>query len=148
MKTWTVIQNESDYTDVLNRIEELSIDPPAPDTDKGRELMLLGYLADKYEEETFPINYPDPVEAIKVRMEELGLSVGDLLDVFGDRGIASKVLSRKRSISINMISALSKKLTLPEALLMQHAPGTRKKSPFLVREPKSRYSRKSKRDKK
>jgi HTH-type transcriptional regulator/antitoxin HigA len=145
MKAWTVIQNKGEYDKVLKRIEELSQYPPDIKSDEGRELMLLGYLADKYEEERFPINYPDPIEAIKVRMEDLGLSINDMLDIFGDRGTASKVLNRKRALSLTMIRALSQRLSLPPSLMIQPMKqGMQEKKHAIAQEPKSRYKRKSK----
>lgn len=145
MKAWSVIQSKVEYEAVMDRIEELSKNPPDIKSDEGRELLLLGFLADRYEEERFPIDHPDPVAAIKVRMEDLGLSVGDLLDVFGDRGTASKVLNRHRSLSLNMIRQLSQKLSLPEALLIQPVRKItpRRKMTPVADEPKSAYQKKS-----
>lgn len=150
MKAWTVIQNKTEYEAVMDRIEELSKNPPRIESDEGRELLLLGFLADRYEEERFPIAYPDPIDAIKVRMEDLGLSVGDMLDVFGDRGTASKVLNRSRSLSLNMIRLLSQRLSLPEALLIQpiRRPKPRKEVITLAQDRKSPYRRKSTKRKK
>lgn len=118
MKTWTIIQNERQYEEVMDRIDVLSKQPPAPESDDGKELYLLGYLADKYESEKFPIAYPDPIKAILVRMEELSLTVADLNSAFGDRGTASKVLNRKRPLSLNMVRCLSEQLALPPSLLI------------------------------
>jgi len=118
MKAWTIIQNDRQYKLVMERVEKLSANPPSVKSDEGKELLLLGYLADKYESEMFPIVNPDPIDAIKVRMNELGIGIADLKDAFGDKGTASKVLSRKRSLSINMVRALSKRLSLPESLLL------------------------------
>ena len=150
MKAWTIIQNKTEYEAVTDRIEELSKNPPDVRSDEGRELLLLGFLADRYEEERFPIEHPDPIEAIKVRMEDLDLSVGDMLDVFGDRGTASKVLSRQRSLSLNMIRGLSQKLSLPEALLIRPVRKIkqRKKTAQVAKEPKPAYQKKSSRRKK
>src|SRR5258705_748030 len=106
--------------------------------------MLLGYLIDQYEEKEFPIHYPDPIDAIKVRMNDLGIEISDLLDVFGDRGTASKVLNKQRSLSLSMIRSVANRLSLPERLLIQPIPikGAKKrkapKSPAVL-EPKARY---------
>jgi HTH-type transcriptional regulator/antitoxin HigA len=83
---WSILQNKKEYEAALSRLDELSQDPPDAKSEPGRELMLLGYLIDQYEEKEFLISYPNPVEAIKVRMNDLGIKVNDLLDVFGDRG--------------------------------------------------------------
>jgi HTH-type transcriptional regulator/antitoxin HigA len=144
MKAWSVIQNKTEYHAVIKRIEELSANPPDVKSDEGRELMLLGFLADKYEDETFPVTYPDPIDAIKVRMDDLNLSVHDLLDVFGDRGTASKILNRKRSLSIGMIRRLSEKLALPLTLLIRpiHKSTKKKKSLSTANEPTTVYKKK------
>ncbi len=140
---WTIIQTKREYDRALDRIEELSVDPPSPKSSEGKELMLLGFLVSEYEETNFPIQYPDPIEAIKVRMEDLGLAVNDLLPIFGDKGTASKVLNRQRALSISMIRELSRKLSLPAELLIR--PVKRRnvsKGALTVREPREKYSAK------
>ena len=143
---WSILQNKKEYEAALSRVEELSQSPPEPKSEQGRELMLLGYLIDQYEEKEFPIQHPDPIEAIKVRMNDLGIKVNDLLDVFGDRGTASKVLSKQRSLSLSMIRSLASRLSLPESLLIQPMPTKRLKTKtqkgLLLNEPKVRYQKK------
>ena len=116
---WTILQNKKEYQAALDRLEKLSENPPDVKSDEGRELMLLGYLIDQYEEKEFPIWNPNPIDAIKVRMNDLGLKISDLLDVFGDRGTASKVLSKKRGLSLAMIRSLADRLSLPLNVLIQ-----------------------------
>lgn len=116
---WTILQNKKEYQAALDRLEKLSENPPDVKSDEGRELMLLGYLIDQYEEKEFPIRNPNPIDAIKVRMNDLGLQISDLLDVFGDRGTASKVLSKKRGLSLAMIRSLADRLSLPLNVLIQ-----------------------------
>lgn len=144
MKAWSVIQNKAEYDAVIKRIDDLSKNPPDIKSDEGRELLLLGFLADAYEAEKFPVNYPDPIDAIKVRMEDLNLSVNDMLDIFGDRGTASKVFSGNRSLSLNMIRQLSQRLSLPEALLIKpvRKATKRKEISSMVQEPKLVYRKK------
>lgn len=140
---WTIIQTKREYDRALDRIEELSVNPPSPKSSEGKELMLLGFLVSEYEETNFPIQYPDPIEAIKVRMEDIGLAVNDLLPIFGDKGTASKVLNRQRALSISMIRELSRKLSLPAELLIR--PVKRRdvsKGALTVREPQEKYSAK------
>lgn len=140
---WTIIQTKREYDQALDRIEELSVNPPSPKSSEGKELMLLGFLVSEYEETNFPIQYPDPIEAIKARMEDLGLAVNDLLPIFGDKGTASKVLNRQRALSISMIRELSRKLSLPAELLIR--PVKRRnvsKVALTVREPREKYSAK------
>jgi len=146
--TWTIINKKTDYEAALYRIEQLSQSPPPLKSEEGKELLLLGYLVDRYEEDKFPLDYPDPIEAIKVRMEELGLSLSDLMDIFGDRGTASKVMGRQRALSLSMIRGLSIRLSLPSDLLIQPLQLRAKgKNTALVKEPKSVYKRSIKRKK-
>lgn len=146
MMNWSIIQNKKEYERALERIEQLSQNPPELQSEEGRELLLLGYLVDQFEEKEFPVRYPRPVDAIKVRMEELGLKAGDLLDIFGDRGTASKVLNGQRSLSLSMVRLLSERLSLPVSLLIQ--PVSPKKYSVMkstktlqLSEPKSKYKK-------
>jgi len=141
MNNWTIIQTGKEYTEVLDRIEQLSQNPPLLKSEEGRELMLLGYLANQYEERSFPIVYPDPIEAIKVRMDDLGLTVNDLLKAFGDKGTASKVLRKERALSLNMIRVLSNRLSLPTELLIQPLKRRKTKGKMAVSEPSVRYKK-------
>jgi HTH-type transcriptional regulator / antitoxin HigA len=142
---WSIIQTKKEYENVLKRIDELSENPPALRSDEGRELLLLGYLADQYEETEFPIQNPKPIDAIKVRMEQLSLKPADLMDIFGDRGTASKVLNGQRSMSLSMIRLLAEKLSLPVSLLIQPTTVNKhsrtKKSNLQVSEPKATYKK-------
>jgi HTH-type transcriptional regulator / antitoxin HigA len=140
---WTILQNKKEYNAACARLEELSQNPPNVKSDDGRELMLLGYLIDQYEEKEFPIKHPQPIDAVKARMEDLGLKINDLLDVFGDRGTASKVLTKQRGLSLSMIRALADRLSIPLSILVQPyaaAEASGKKALSLsVAEPKVAY---------
>jgi HTH-type transcriptional regulator/antitoxin HigA len=116
---WTIIKTKKEYELATKRLEELSTNPPEENSQEGRELMLLGYLIDQYEERTFEVEYPQPIDAIKIRMEDLGLKINDLLNIFGDRGTASKVLNNQRGLSLSMIRQLADRLSLPVSLLIQ-----------------------------
>jgi len=144
--TWTILNKKTEYDAAIQRIEIISQNPPSLKSEEGKELLLLGYLVDRYEEEHFPLRYPDPIDAIKVRMEDLGLTLSDLTDIFGDRGTASKVLSRQRALSINMIRGLSNRLSLPSDLLIQplKLKPVKQSQPALVKEPKPVYRKSSK----
>jgi HTH-type transcriptional regulator / antitoxin HigA len=145
---WTMLQNKKEYDAAYARLEELSQNPPDVKSDEGRELLLLGYLIDQYEEKEFPIKYPQPIDAIKARMEDLGLKINDLLDVFGDRGTASKVLNKQRGLSLSMIRTLADRLSLPLSILVQPYASSKtygKNTVSLkVAEPKAAYRKKRK----
>ncbi len=111
------IHSEADYNSVLNRIEEI-FDAKAG-TPEGDELEILGILVDEYEKRNFPIDAPDPIEALKFRMEQLGLSQRDLAQLVGSKSRASEILSGKRSLSLRVIRVLNRKLNIPAEILIQ-----------------------------
>lgn len=111
------IKTEQDYNQVLERLEEIF--DAEPNTKEGDELEILGILIEKYENENFPIELPDPIEAIKFRMEQLNYSQNDLADVIGLKSRASEILNKKRKLSLEMIRKLSEKLHIPSEVLIQ-----------------------------
>lgn len=111
-----LIHTEADYQAALQRIRGLwEAEPGTPEAD---ELEILAMLVSKYEEEHYPIEEPDPIEYIKIRMEELGLKQEDLVPYMGNKGNVSKVLSRKRSLSLEMIRNLHRGLRFPLEVLI------------------------------
>ena len=119
MKHWMVLENSKDYQAALRRIDQLMDANPGPKTDTGKELKLLLCLVEKYEDEHYSVGLPDPIGAIKTRMEDLGLEPKDLVGAVGDKGTVSKVLNRKIPLSLRMIRNLSKMLGLPADVLIQ-----------------------------
>jgi len=114
-----ILENKKDYESAIERIEKLMEINPGTKTDAGRELKLLLLLVERYEDEHYPIGSSDPIEAIKIRMEDLNLSQSDLIDAIGDKGTVSKVLNKKISLSLRMIRNLSVLLKLPPEILIQ-----------------------------
>lgn len=80
---------------------------------------VLGLLIDKYEQEHYPIDFPDPIEAIRFRMEQLGYNQSDLGNVVGLKSRASEILSRKRKLTLEMIRNLHDTLKIPTDVLIQ-----------------------------
>lgn len=111
------IKTEEDYNQVLERLSQIF--DAKPNTKEGDELEILGILIEKYENENFPIELPDPIEAIKFRMEQLNYSQNDLADVIGLKSRASEILNKKRKLSLEMIRKLSEKLHIPSEVLIQ-----------------------------
>jgi len=114
------IRTEKDYEAALARIEEIF--DAEPDTPEGDELEILASLVEVYEKKHYPIGLPDPIEAIKIRMEDLGLHRKDLEDVIGSKGRISEILNRKRPLTLPMVQRLSEKLGLPAEVLIQAYP--------------------------
>lgn len=81
---------------------------------------ILGILIDKYEQEYYPIDYPDPIEAIKFRMEQMGYSQNDLAKVVGLKSRASEILNKKRKLTLEMIRQLHQALNIPTDVLIQN----------------------------
>ena len=105
------IKSEADYNGALTEIEKLW--GAKPNTAKGDKLDVLLTLIDAYEKEHYPIDPPDPVEAIKFRMEQMGLTRKDLEAFIGSRGRVSEVLNYKRELSLKMIRQLHHNLQIP-----------------------------------
>lgn len=114
------IRTEKDYEAALARIEETF--DAEPDTPEGDELEILASLVETYEKRNYPIGLPDPIEAIKIRMEDLGLERKDLESVIGSKGRISEILNRKRPLTLPMVQRLSEKLGLPTEVLAQPYP--------------------------
>ncbi|MFN6088801.1 MAG: type II toxin-antitoxin system HigA family antitoxin [Cyclobacteriaceae bacterium] len=111
------IKTKKDYQQALDRLE--LIFDSKKGTNEGDELEILGILIDQYENEHFPIDLPDPIEAIKFRMEQLGYTQTDLAKVVGLKSRASEILSGKRKLSLDMIRQLHDKLNIPTDVLIQ-----------------------------
>jgi HTH-type transcriptional regulator/antitoxin HigA len=111
------IKTKKDYQQALDRLE--LIFDAKKGTKEGDELEILSILIDQYENEHFPIDLPDPIEAIKFRMEQLGYTQTDLAKVVGLKSRASEILSKKRKLSLDMIRQLHEKLNIPTDVLIQ-----------------------------
>jgi HTH-type transcriptional regulator/antitoxin HigA len=113
MQQWYIIETETEYKTAMTRYEEVR------ESKKGspnyREWILLSYLISKYEKEKWDKEMPelDPIELIKIRMEDFGYTATDLVKVYGDKGTVSKVLNYKQALSLTMIRKFSKLLRVP-----------------------------------
>jgi HTH-type transcriptional regulator/antitoxin HigA len=111
------IKTEKDYNQALERLEKI-VDAKSG-SPEGDELEVLGILINQYENEHFPISLPDPIEAIKFRMEQMGYNQTDLANIVGLKSRASEILNRKRKLSLEMIRQLHDKLNIPTDVLVQ-----------------------------
>jgi len=111
------IKNEKDYQRALKRLEVIF--DAKRGTEEGDELEILAILIDNYESENFPIDMPDPIEAIKFRMEQLGMKQKDLAEVIGFKSRVSEILSKKRKLTLDMIRKLNTTLHIPTEVLIQ-----------------------------
>src|SRR3954463_12241681 len=111
MKQWFLIENKEKYTEALNRYEQIK--EARKGTDEHKEKLLLAFLINQYEEKNWDMPDVDPVEFIKMRMEEFGYKPSDLANEYGDKGTISKVLNYKQPLSLTMIRKFSKLLRIP-----------------------------------
>ncbi len=111
------IRNEKDYQKALDRLEDIF--DAKKGTEEGDELEILSILIDRYENEDFPIGMPDPIEAIKFRMEQMGMKQKDLAEVIGFKSRVSEILSKKRKLTLDMIRKLNTTLHIPTEVLVQ-----------------------------
>jgi HTH-type transcriptional regulator / antitoxin HigA len=114
-----VLKTESEYSQALSRLEVI-FDAPA-DSKEGDEAELLSILIEKYEDEHYPIEAPDPIEAIKFRMEQMNMDNNDLAKVIGYKSRVSEIFNGKRKLTLKMIRNLHDKLKIPyESLITNY----------------------------
>jgi HTH-type transcriptional regulator / antitoxin HigA len=112
-----LIKTDSDYQKALKRLE-IIFDAPIG-TIESDEADILGLMIDEYERKHYPIDAPDPIEAIKIRMEEMHLKQVDLINEIGGKSRVSEILNRRRKLTVDMIRNLTHKLNLSAGLLIK-----------------------------
>ncbi|MFM2386657.1 MAG: hypothetical protein RL660_1414 [Bacteroidota bacterium] len=112
------IKTKKDYDKAIARLEKL-FDAKKGSAD-GDELEVLSILIEKYETEHFPIQNPDPVEAIKFRMEQMDISQNDFAEIVGLKSRASEILNRKRKLTLAMIRRINVRMNIPTDILIQN----------------------------
>ncbi len=115
------IRTEADYFAVLKEVSALIDLDPATDSPEGDRLDVLGTLVQAYEAKHYPIDPPDPIDAIKFRMDQSGMTVKDLVPYIGPLNRVYEVLSHKRSLSLSMIRRLSDGLHIPAEVLIRES---------------------------
>ena len=114
-----VIKTEEDYNKALKRLEVI-FDAPV-NTPEGDEAELVGILIEKYEDEHYSIDAPDPIEAIKFRMEQMDMDKKDLAKVIGYKSRVTELFNRKRKLNLKMIRRLHEKMNIPyESLISEY----------------------------
>lgn len=114
------IKSEKDYRNGLERLEVI-FDAPI-DTKEGDEAEILSLLIENYENEHYPIESPDPIEAIKIRMEELNMRQKDLVGIIGGKSRVSEILNRKKKLTVDMIRELERILQISASVLVNSYP--------------------------
>ena len=114
-----LIRTEKEHRQALQRLMALLEEEPAAGSEAADEAEVLALLIEKYESEHFPVDAPDPIEAIKFRMEQLGLMKKDLIPFIGSAPKVTEVLNGTRNLSINMIRKLHAGLGIPAEVLIR-----------------------------
>ena len=118
------IRNRDDYEAALRELSAYFDNEPEPETEEGERFEILATLVEAYEARHFPIEAPDPVDAIRFRMEQGGLTVKDLVPSIGRPNRVYEVLNRKRGLTLGMIRNLHRNLGIPvESLIGQEEQG-------------------------
>jgi HTH-type transcriptional regulator/antitoxin HigA len=119
MKVWYFIEAETEYEEAMERFDKIRFAKKG--TIEYREKILLAHIISEYEEKNSTLPEPDPIEFIKIRMEDFGYKASDLAREYGDKGTVSKVLNYKQALSLTMIRKFSKILRIPpEALIKEY----------------------------
>ena len=114
-----LLKTEAEYNMALKRFEVI-FDAPV-ETNEGDEAEILSILIEKYESDHYPIDAPDPIEAIKFRMEQMNLNNKDLAEIIGYKSRVSEIFGRKRKLTLKMIRNLHDKLNIPyESLISDY----------------------------
>ncbi|AWH54733.1 transcriptional regulator [Stenotrophomonas sp. ESTM1D_MKCIP4_1] len=112
------IRTESDYQIALRELEAYFENEPAIGSEEGDRFEILATLVEAYEAKHYPIELPDPIEAIRFRMEQGGLTVKDLVPSIGQLNRVYEVLNRKRGLTLEMIRNLHRNLGIPAESLI------------------------------
>lgn len=115
------LHDEDDYKVALARVSELVDLDPEPDTPDGDELEVLSILVERYEADHFPMELPDPIEAIRFRMDQSGLTIADMRPYIGPPNRVYEVLNGTRPLSLGMIRRLHEGLDIPAEVLIRVA---------------------------
>ena len=110
------IRSEEEYRNALERMD--IIFDAAIDSKEGDEAEILSLLIENYENKHYPIEAPDPIEAIRIRMEELNLRQKDMIGILGSKSRVSEILNRKKKLTVDMIRALEQELQISASVLV------------------------------
>jgi len=113
-----VIKTEELYQDYLNWVDELFDKQLSPDTKEGEMLQVALLLIQQYEDANYPVPMPDPIEAIKSKMKDVGLKNKDLVGKFGSKGYVSSILSGRKPLTLELAKLFHRELNIPAEVLL------------------------------
>ena len=114
---YKILKTNKEYQKALERLDKIF--DAIKGSSEADELELLSLLIEQYEDKHFPLNLPDPIEAIKFRMEQMGYTQTDLANAIGLKSRASEILNRKRKLTLDMIRSLNERMNIPIELLVK-----------------------------
>ena len=114
----SVIKNKNQYEAYLKWVDEMFDKNISPKTAKGKKLEVALLLIKQYEDQHFPIPYPDPLETIKLKMSELGLKNKDLVGKFGSKGYISSLLSGRKPLTLELAKLFHQELNIPAEVFL------------------------------
>lgn len=112
------IKNEAEYDEFLDWVDKQFDSPPAPDSPEGHQLQVALLVIKAYEDEHYAIPSPDPIEAIKIKMDEKGLKNKDLVEWVGSKSYVSALLNRKKPLTLKLARLFHEKLGIPAQVLL------------------------------
>ena len=112
------IKTDNDYEKALERLEVIF--DATPNSKEGDEAEILSILIDNYENQYYPIEAPDPIEAIKIRMEEMNIKQKDLVGIIGGKSSVSEILNKKKRLTVDMIRELERVLNISASVLVNN----------------------------
>ena len=112
------IKTEKDYNKSLERLDVIF--DALPNSKEGDEAEILSLLIENYEDQYYPIDAPDPIEAIKIRMEEMEIKQKDLVGIIGGKSRVSEILNKKKRLTVDMIRNLEKMLHISASILVNN----------------------------
>jgi HTH-type transcriptional regulator/antitoxin HigA len=113
-----VIKNKKEYQAYLNWVDELFDKKVSFNSPKGEDLQVALLLIKQYEDAYFPIPYPDPIDAIKAKMEEKGLKNKDLVGIIGTKGYVSALLNKRKPLNLELAKIFHRELGIPADVLL------------------------------
>lgn len=113
-----IIKTKKQYEEYLNWVDKLFDKKPKPNTPEGNKLQVALLLIKQYEDANYPVPLPDPIEAIKIKMEEMGLKNKDLVGKIGSKGYVSALLNKRKPLTLELARIFHQELSIPAEVLL------------------------------
>lgn len=114
-----IIKTKKQYEETLSWIDEMFDKKIKPNTFEGEKLQIALLVVKQYEDANYAIPFPDPIAAIKIKMEELGMKNKDMVDKIGSKGYVSSILNKRKPLTLEIAKIFHKELRIPAEILLQ-----------------------------